>query len=189
MKQFNQYVKPPHRKIVDMFDLIVEFYDYHNDISFCDAIVIEFNDDDIPLSKWDNDLFLQFINDIEAGKDCEFRYRNHKLDYFIYKNDVLLYSINDAGVLEDENELIFESEYIDCLKKMHQDIEKYIQFINNRSPEEKQMLIDREKRHEELRRQYANEKEYLKIKYGINNKSKGPGIMALIANGSQDKLN
>jgi len=167
MKQFNRYANETgyNCRRVDMFNLTVEFYDYHNDVSGTDAIVIDFNDDDIPLSTWNNDEFLQFINDIESGKDCEFRYRNKKLDYFIYKKGILLYSINDAGVLEWENELIFEPEYIPCLRKMHQDIDKHIQVINNRTPEEKQYIMEQDKSHEEFKRQYQNETEYLKEKY------------------------
>ncbi|QKF94709.1 hypothetical protein QKU48_gp1251 [Fadolivirus algeromassiliense] len=132
MKKYNQYLINPHRKIVDMFNIEIEFYDFTNDISGCDAIVIPFNDDDICLSTWDNDKFLEFINNIEQGKSCQFNYRNWELDYFIFENGIFKYSINDAGVLEDENCLIFEPEYIQCLKKMHQDIEKHIQFVKNR---------------------------------------------------------
>lgn len=178
MKQFNQYLKEYHYCQVDMFNLKIEFYDYHNDISGDDAITIDFNEGDIPLSKWNNDDFLRFINDIEANKECEFRYRNKNLDYFIYRNGILTYSIDDAGVLEWEHELIFEPEYIPCLNKMHQDIDKYIQFINNRTPEEKQLKIDHDIRSEEYSRlyrenkgkhvkQYRNEKEYLQIKYNF----------------------
>lgn len=190
MKQFNKFLKEYRHCKVDMFNLEVGFFDYHNDISFDDVITINFNENDIPLSQWDNNKFLQFIDDIESNKECEFRYGTPNLDYFIYRNGILTYSINDGGVVEWNHELIFEPEYIPCLKKMHQDIDKHFQFINNRSPEEKQKKIDRDKQHEEWRKEYQEErKREFEERYNNPGKLSGAGIMALIANGSQDRIN
>ena len=129
MKKFNQYLNicP---KTIDMFNLDVEFYDFHNDVSFDDVIVIPFTYEDIPLSNWNNDNFLEFINNIKAGKSCKFIYGD--IEYFNFDNGIFTYSVNSCGALSEKCHLIFEPEYISCLIKMHNVIEQYIQSINNR---------------------------------------------------------